>query len=282
MWTMMRASTLRQNIGSASTASLRAPPTPAHGANHRRDRSGLHRPLPPRTGRSHGHPGRAGGPLVLLNSDLAAIVTGTVLYTDQGFAGGPFSVSSIRRRCSPLTRRTERRARRGQRMTAPEPERSVALPSNVWPPRCAAGGRRRRNRRRPRIARRYHHRGRALTERLAAITNDSPYSGLTGARRLLGARRSDALNPIMVHAVRCDPTWNSGSRTARSPDARFTKRFIGPPGYAHGGISAMLGDQIVSERASHRGARSRSHSTCGTGGLSSMRSSRCGCLRTRR
>jgi NAD(P)-dependent dehydrogenase (short-subunit alcohol dehydrogenase family) len=31
------------------------------------------------------------GPLVLLNSDLAGVVTGTVLYTDQGFAGGLFS-----------------------------------------------------------------------------------------------------------------------------------------------------------------------------------------------
>jgi len=31
------------------------------------------------------------GPLVLLNSDLASIVTGAVLYTDQGFAGGLFS-----------------------------------------------------------------------------------------------------------------------------------------------------------------------------------------------
>jgi NAD(P)-dependent dehydrogenase (short-subunit alcohol dehydrogenase family) len=30
-------------------------------------------------------------PLVFLNSNLAAIVTGTVLYTDQGFAGGLFS-----------------------------------------------------------------------------------------------------------------------------------------------------------------------------------------------
>ena len=27
--------------------------------------------------------------------------------------------------------------------------------------------------------------------------------------------------------------------------ATFTKRFVGPPGYAHGGISAMLADQIV-------------------------------------
>jgi hypothetical protein len=31
------------------------------------------------------------GPLVLLNSNLASIVTGVVLYTDQGFAGGLFS-----------------------------------------------------------------------------------------------------------------------------------------------------------------------------------------------
>jgi NAD(P)-dependent dehydrogenase (short-subunit alcohol dehydrogenase family) len=31
------------------------------------------------------------GPLVLLNSDLAAVVSGTVLYTDQAFAGAVFS-----------------------------------------------------------------------------------------------------------------------------------------------------------------------------------------------
>jgi NAD(P)-dependent dehydrogenase (short-subunit alcohol dehydrogenase family) len=31
------------------------------------------------------------GPLVLLNSELAAVVSGTVLYTDQGFAGGIFT-----------------------------------------------------------------------------------------------------------------------------------------------------------------------------------------------
>ena len=44
-------------------------------------------------------PEEQAGPLVFLNSDLAAIVTGTVLYTDQGFAGGLFWVSSTRPRC---------------------------------------------------------------------------------------------------------------------------------------------------------------------------------------
>ena len=39
--------------------------------------------------------------------------------------------------------------------------------------------------------------------------------------------------------------------------ATFTKRFVGPPGYAHGGISAMLADQIVAgqpdgHRRAHR------------------------------
>ena len=32
-------------------------------------------------------------PLVLLNSPLNAVVTGSVLYTDQGFAGGLFTGS---------------------------------------------------------------------------------------------------------------------------------------------------------------------------------------------
>jgi enoyl-[acyl-carrier-protein] reductase (NADH) len=32
-------------------------------------------------------------PLVLLNSPLNAVVTGAVLYTDQGFAGGAFTGS---------------------------------------------------------------------------------------------------------------------------------------------------------------------------------------------
>ncbi len=31
------------------------------------------------------------GPLVFLNSSLASIITGAVLYTDQGFAGGLFT-----------------------------------------------------------------------------------------------------------------------------------------------------------------------------------------------
>ena len=38
--------------------------------------------------------------------------------------------------------------------------------------------------------------------------------------------------------------------------ATFTKRFVGPPGYAHGGISAMLADQIVSASPLAVGVRS--------------------------
>jgi hypothetical protein len=88
----------------------------------------------------------------------------------------------------------------------------------------------------------------ALTERLAAITSDSPYSGLTWAPGDFSVPEGPMpLNPIIgaCSPVRPDVQlrFSNGEIAGR---AVFTKRFVGPPGYAHGGISAMLGDQIVS------------------------------------
>src|SRR5439155_15504551 len=37
--------------------------------------------------------------------------------------------------------------------------------------------------------------------------------------------------------------------------ATFTRRFVGPPGHVHGGISAMLADQLVAAAASALGVR---------------------------
>jgi acyl-coenzyme A thioesterase PaaI-like protein len=87
-----------------------------------------------------------------------------------------------------------------------------------------------------------------LTERLAAITNDSPYSGLSWPPGDFSVPEGPMpLNPIIgaCSPVRPDVQlrFSHGEIAGR---AVFTKRFIGPPGFAHGGISAMLGDQIVS------------------------------------
>jgi acyl-coenzyme A thioesterase PaaI-like protein len=97
----------------------------------------------------------------------------------------------------------------------------------------------------------------ALTERLAAVTHDGPYSGLTWAPGDFTVPEGPMpLNPIIgaCSPVRPDVQlrFRDGEIVGR---ARFTKRFVGPPGFAHGGISAMLGDQIVTASPQAIGVR---------------------------
>jgi acyl-coenzyme A thioesterase PaaI-like protein len=97
----------------------------------------------------------------------------------------------------------------------------------------------------------------ALTQRLAAVTHDGPYSGLTWAPGDFSVPEGPMpLNPIIgaCSPVRPDVQlrFSNGEIVGR---ARFTKRFVGPPGYAHGGISALLGDQIVSASGQAVGVR---------------------------
>jgi acyl-coenzyme A thioesterase PaaI-like protein len=97
----------------------------------------------------------------------------------------------------------------------------------------------------------------ALTERLAAVTHDGPYSGLTWAPGDFSVPEGPMpLNPIIgaCSPVRPDVKlrFRDGEIVGR---ARFTRRFVGPPGFAHGGISAMLGDQIVSASPQAIGVR---------------------------
>ncbi len=97
----------------------------------------------------------------------------------------------------------------------------------------------------------------ALTERLAAATHDGPYSGLTWAPGDFTVPEGPMpLNPIIgaCSPVRPDVQlrFHDGEIVGR---ARFTKRFVGPPGFAHGGISAMLGDQIVTASPQAIGVR---------------------------
>jgi acyl-coenzyme A thioesterase PaaI-like protein len=88
---------------------------------------------------------------------------------------------------------------------------------------------------------------RDLTARLGAATDDDPFSGLRADPP--DYERPHELMPINPIIGICNPG---------RPDVRvhyedgevhgtavFSKRFTGPPGYAHGGITAMLADQIV-------------------------------------
>ena len=77
-----------------------------------------------------------------------------------------------------------------------------------------------------------------LTERLAAVTDDTPYSGLVWAPGDFSVPEGPMpLNPIigMCSPVRPDVQlrFSDGEIVGH---AVFTKRFVGPPGYAHGGI----------------------------------------------
>jgi acyl-coenzyme A thioesterase PaaI-like protein len=97
----------------------------------------------------------------------------------------------------------------------------------------------------------------ALTERLAALTNDLPHSGLTWPPGDFSVPEGPMpLNPIIGACSPMRPDvklWFADGEIAGR--ALFTKRFIGPRGSVHGGVSAMLGDQIVSVSGQAIGAR---------------------------
>ena len=100
-----------------------------------------------------------------------------------------------------------------------------------------------------------------LTERLRAITDDSPYSGLTWAPGDFSVPEGPMpLNPIIGACSPMRPDvqlrFSDGEIAGR---AVFTKRFVGPPGFAHGGVSAMLADQIVSASPQAIGVRTEHH-----------------------
>jgi acyl-coenzyme A thioesterase PaaI-like protein len=97
----------------------------------------------------------------------------------------------------------------------------------------------------------------ALTGRLAAVTDDTPFSGLAWDPSDYSIPEGPMpLNPIIGACSPARPDvqlrFHDGEIVGR---AMFTKRFVGPPGYAHGGISAMLADQIVAASALAVGLR---------------------------
>jgi acyl-coenzyme A thioesterase PaaI-like protein len=86
-----------------------------------------------------------------------------------------------------------------------------------------------------------------LVHRLRAATDDDAYSGLVIKPVDYTIPEGPMpLNPILgaCSPVRPDAQLRYGDGEIAGT-ASFTKRFVGPPGFAHGGISAMLADQIV-------------------------------------
>jgi uncharacterized protein (TIGR00369 family) len=86
-----------------------------------------------------------------------------------------------------------------------------------------------------------------LAERLGCVRDTTPYSNLVQP----GVDRSRPENPMPLNPIigACSPVrpdvrlWFEGLDVRGT--AVFGKRFTGPPGFCHGGISAMLADQIV-------------------------------------
>jgi len=87
----------------------------------------------------------------------------------------------------------------------------------------------------------------AVTERLLREQHDGPYSGLM--RLPLDYNDPHSLLPLSPIIGRFNPTapdvdlhFEEGAVRGR---AKLGKRHIGPPGAAHGGVTALIADQLI-------------------------------------
>jgi acyl-coenzyme A thioesterase PaaI-like protein len=96
-----------------------------------------------------------------------------------------------------------------------------------------------------------------LTHRLRVETEDDAYSGLVIKPVDYSVpQMTMPLNPIVGH---CNPSRPDVQLRFVDGEvvgtATFSRRFVGPPGHVHGGISAMIADQLVSAAPMAIGAR---------------------------
>ena len=86
-----------------------------------------------------------------------------------------------------------------------------------------------------------------LSARLLAATDDDAYSGLIVLP--VDQTRPESFMPLNPIVGRCSPVRPDVELRCADGEvtgtASFTRRFVGPPGHAHGGISAMLADQLA-------------------------------------
>jgi acyl-coenzyme A thioesterase PaaI-like protein len=97
-----------------------------------------------------------------------------------------------------------------------------------------------------------------IAARLRAAVHEGAYSGLV--EQPVDFTVVDGPMPLNPIVGRCNPTRPDVDLRFADGEvvgtARFTRRFTGPPGLTHGGISAMLADQIVALTGGAVGTRS--------------------------
>ena len=88
---------------------------------------------------------------------------------------------------------------------------------------------------------------RALARRLSAPRHDGPYSGLHGRDLDLSTPAGPLpLSPVIGDCNPSAPEVHLRFEAGRvRGTARLTRRHVGPPGAAHGGVGAMIADQLV-------------------------------------
>jgi acyl-coenzyme A thioesterase PaaI-like protein len=97
----------------------------------------------------------------------------------------------------------------------------------------------------------------ALTERLGARVHKGPYSGLMGRKiDTSSPARMLPLSPIVgpYNPIAPDVELRFDGARVRGR-ARLGKKHIGPPNCAHGGIGAMIADQLVALAGANAGLR---------------------------
>ena len=96
-----------------------------------------------------------------------------------------------------------------------------------------------------------------LRERLEAATHEGPYSGLMGRELdLSDPHRLLPLSPIIgpFNPVAPDVELRFDQERVRGT-AKLGKKHVGPPNCAHGGIGAMIADQLVALAGAAGGVR---------------------------
>ena len=86
-----------------------------------------------------------------------------------------------------------------------------------------------------------------LARRLGAARHDGPYSGLHGRELDLSTPAGPLpLSPVIGDCNPSAPDVHMRFEDGRvKGTARLTRRHVGPPGVAHGGVGAMIADQLV-------------------------------------
>jgi len=96
-----------------------------------------------------------------------------------------------------------------------------------------------------------------LARELGSLQHDGPFSGLLPRERdYARPQHAMPLSPVIgeLNPMRPELELRLEGEVVRG-SARLGKRFVGPAGYAHGGVTAMICDQLVALAARAGGVR---------------------------